>query len=152
MWVKWLISRWLCWVQYPAWHYTHTTPHYTFSFASISSAVNFRFFYSVCSVSVVSDGVLCYCKSLYIILLWWFCVAWSRNGKVKPGRIEKRGIETKKELQVKPVTLFALQDGLEPTTPWLTVRCSNQLSYWSFEICASGWAWTNDPLINSQVL
>ena len=26
---------------------------------------------------------------------------------------------------------FALQDGLEPTTPWLTVRCSNQLSYWS---------------------
>ena len=25
----------------------------------------------------------------------------------------------------------ALQDGLEPTTPWLTVRCSNQLSYWS---------------------
>ena len=27
--------------------------------------------------------------------------------------------------------LFALQDGLEPTTPWLTVRCSNQLSYWS---------------------
>ena len=29
----------------------------------------------------------------------------------------------------------ALQDGLEPTTPWLTVRCSNQLSYWSR--CAS---------------
>ena len=84
-----------------------------------------------CSVSVVSDGVLHYCKSLYIILLWWFCVVWSRNGKVKPGRIEKRGIETKKELQVKPITLFALQDGLEPTTPWLTVRCSNQLSYWS---------------------
>ena len=27
--------------------------------------------------------------------------------------------------------LFALQDGLEPTTPWLTVMCSNQLSYWS---------------------
>ena len=26
---------------------------------------------------------------------------------------------------------WALQDGLEPTTPWLTVRCSNQLSYWS---------------------
>ena len=115
-------------------HYTHTTPHYTFSFASISSAVNFRFFIQCvvwCSVSVVSDGVLHYCKSLYIILLWWFCVVLSRNGKVKPGRIEKRGIETKKELQVKPVTLFALQDGLEPTTPWLTVRCSNQLSYWS---------------------
>ena len=27
--------------------------------------------------------------------------------------------------------ICALQDGLEPTTPWLTVRCSNQLSYWS---------------------
>ena len=26
---------------------------------------------------------------------------------------------------------LALQDGLEPTTPWLTVMCSNQLSYWS---------------------
>ena len=31
--------------------------------------------------------------------------------------------------------LCALQDGLEPTTPWLTVRCSNQLSYWS--ICCN---------------
>ena len=30
-----------------------------------------------------------------------------------------------------PEKCFALQDGLEPTTPWLTVRCSNQLSYWS---------------------
>ena len=29
----------------------------------------------------------------------------------------------------------ALQDGLEPTTPWLTVRCSNQLSYWSRFCC-----------------
>ena len=27
--------------------------------------------------------------------------------------------------------ILALQDGLEPTTLWLTVRCSNQLSYWS---------------------
>ena len=30
---------------------------------------------------------------------------------------------------------WALQDGLEPTTPWLTVRCSNQLSYWSRFCC-----------------
>ena len=110
-------------------HSHYTTLHIFFRLHFECS--QFPFFYSVCSVSVVSDGVLHCCKSLYIILLWWFCVVWSRNGKVKPGRIEKRGIEIKKELQVKPVTLFALQDGLEPTTPWLTVRCSNQLSYWS---------------------
>ena len=37
--------------------------------------------------------------------------------------------ETKKRCQPK-LTSFALQVGLEPTTPWLTVRCSNRLSYW----------------------
>ena len=38
----------------------------------------------------------------------------------------------KRELQTcNSLILNALQDGLEPTTPWLTVRCSNQLSYWS---------------------
>ena len=40
--------------------------------------------------------------------------------------------EKKKELDFSNSLIFmALQDGLEPTTPWLTVRCSNQLSYWS---------------------
>ena len=35
----------------------------------------------------------------------------------------------------------ALQDGLEPTTPWLTVRCSNQLSYWSkYSLCVLNFA------------
>lgn len=33
-----------------------------------------------------------------------------------------RWIKTKKETVQSP--FFALQDGLEPTTPWLTVRCS----------------------------
>ena len=28
------------------------------------------------------------------------------------------------------LSALAPQVGLEPTTPWLTVRCSNQLSYW----------------------
>ena len=46
----------------------------------------------------------------FVILLWW--------------------IKTKKETIKSP--FFALQDGLEPTTPWLTVRCSNQLSYSGF--------------------
>ena len=32
---------------------------------------------------------------------------------------------------MRTLLIFALQDGLEPTTPWLTVMCSNQLSYWS---------------------
>ena len=53
----------------------------------------------------------------FVILLWW--------------------IKTKKETIKSP--LFALQDGLEPTTPWLTVRCSNQLSYWSRCNCGD-WA------------
>ena len=29
-----------------------------------------------------------------------------------------------------PLDFLAPQQGLEPWTPWLTVRCSNQLSYW----------------------
>ena len=38
--------------------------------------------------------------------------------------------KSRKSLTYRTLSL-ALQDGLEPTTPWLTVRCSNQLSYWS---------------------
>ena len=29
-----------------------------------------------------------------------------------------------------PLIIMAPQVGLEPTTPWLTVKCSNRLSYW----------------------
>ena len=35
--------------------------------------------------------------------------------------------------------LFALQVGLEPTTPWLTVRCSNRLSYWRIFVIFFVW-------------
>ena len=42
-----------------------------------------------------------------------------------------RGYKKRKRSGRSVLFLCALQDGLEPTTPWLTVRCSNQLSYWS---------------------
>ena len=42
--------------------------------------------------------------------------------------------ESRKSLIYRTLS-WALQDGLEPTTPWLTVRCSNQLSYWSSHCC-----------------
>ena len=45
--------------------------------------------------------------------------------------------ETKKGRSPIRWSTFALQDGLEPTTPWLTVRCSNQLSYWSSAVHGS---------------
>ena len=38
-------------------------------------------------------------------------------------------LHLRKDADNKPGALIAPQVGLEPTTPWLTVRCSNQLSY-----------------------
>ena len=49
------------------------------------------------------------------------------GGEAKGGHIGA----WKQKKRYSKVSLFALQDGLEPTTPWLTVMCSNQLSYWS---------------------
>ena len=51
---------------------------------------------------------------------------------VSPSPSERVGGEVnKKGKYISVISFSALQDGLEPTTPWLTVRCSNQLSYWS---------------------
>ena len=54
-------------------------------------------------------------------------------GEPNLGNIEK--YKNKKPCKCWTCKAFALQDGLEPTTPWLTVRCSNQLSYWSILHC-----------------
>ena len=45
------------------------------------------------------------------------------------GKYAAHCVIQKKEPFVRPFG-FAPQAGLEPATPWLTVRCSNQLSYW----------------------
>ena len=119
----------------------HTTPHYTFSFAFITNAVHSRFSISSvvwCSVSVVSDGVLHYCKSLYIMLLYGFCVVWSRNGRVEPDGIETKGLKWKGETRKD-------RNERDRNKKRVTSKTCNSF-------CASRWAWTNDPLINSQVL
>ena len=56
---------------------------------------------------------------------------WVQNGC----NFEMREKEKSRKSMIYRTFFKALQDGLEPTTPWLTVRCSNQLSYWSG--CAS---------------
>ena len=52
---------------------------------------------------------------------------WVQNGC----KFEMREKGKSRKLLTYRTHSLALQDGLEPTTPWLTVRCSNQLSYWS---------------------
>ena len=56
-----------------------------------------------------------------------------RRGRLCGGKGRSRGEKEKSPNCEDAIwrPLWALQDGLEPTTPWLTVRCSNQLSYWS---------------------
>ena len=56
---------------------------------------------------------------------------WVQNGC----KFEMREKEKSRKSLIYRTLSWALQDGLEPTTPWLTVRCSNQLSYWSRFCC-----------------
>lgn len=60
----------------------------------------------------------------------WEAVRLFRLG-VRPCTNRAQGKEKGVAISRNSLIFKALQDGLEPTTPWLTVRCSNQLSYWS---------------------
>ena len=63
-----------------------------------------------------------------LLWLWtWF------QYSLKSMSYEEMSYEEKKNGQTvisDDLSALAPQVGLEPTTPWLTVRCSNQLSYW----------------------
>ena len=59
--------------------------------------------------------------------------AFCTTSSVTPQSLMHEIVTKRKGVGFFPAPCFALQDGLEPTTPWLTVRCSNQLSYWSIE-------------------
>ena len=68
--------------------------------------------------------------ALALDLLWlWTWLQYSLKSK----SYEEMSYEKKKNGQTvisDDLSALAPQVGLEPTTPWLTVRCSNQLSYW----------------------
>ena len=64
----------------------------------------------------------------YICILWW--VALDSNQECRSHGFTVRCV-TNSAHRPKFYKIVAAQVGLEPTTLWLTVRCSNQLSYWA---------------------
>ena len=78
-----------------------------------------------------------YSNTEYYFMTWGSTIEKKNKWKWDINKIIGNGSDGKKEEKEKELdfsnsfSFKALQDGLEPTTPWLTVRCSNQLSYWS---------------------